>query len=327
MNIEKLFMEIIKGKKITRDEAVWLYNQPSDKLHRKANEIRKHFCSNSFDICAIINSKSGHCSEDCSFCAQSNHNHTSSKSYPLLSTNKIVAQAKLNNKLGIRRCSIVTSGKRLSDNEIEKMCEAIQKIRKDIGISVCTSFGLLNENQYKKLKNAGVTRVHNNLETSYNNFPNVCTTHSFDDKVKSIRAAQSAGLSVCSGGIMGLGETPEDRIDMALFIRDLGIKSVPINILNPIPGTPFENKKTLTIEDMCRIIAVYRFILPDAYIRLAGGRSLLSDKGKSCFQSGANATISGDMLTTAGITFKTDMKLLKQLGYKLRNKNEKKSIL
>ena len=151
---------------------------------------------------------------------------------------------------------------------------------------------------------------------------NICTTHTFDDKVQAIRAAQAAGLSICSGGIMGLGETAEDRIDMALSLRELGIKSVPVNMLNPIPGTPFENNQRLTAEDMRRIVAVYRFILPTASIRPAGGRGLLPDKGKGCFISGANAAISCDMLTTAGITTKTDMELLTELEYEARLCNE-----
>ena len=167
-----------------------------------------------------------------------------------------------------------------------------------------------------------MTRVHNNLETSRKNFPNICTTHTFDDKIQAIRAAQAAGLSVCSGGIVGLGETVEDRIDMAFSLRELGIRSVPVNMLNPIPNTPFGNNEKLREADMRRIVAVYRFILPTASIRLAGGRGLLPDKGKSCFNSGANAAISGDMLTTAGITIKTDMKLLNELGYEAKICNE-----
>lgn len=310
--------KVLEGEQITKQEAIELYEQPIEELCQNADEIRKHFCSNGFDICTIINGKSGRCSENCRFCAQSVHNHTGAAEYPLLSTEEIVAQAKVNDEQGVLRYSIVTSGKRLSDREVDKMCEAVREIRAQTGISVCISFGLLNEAQYRKLKEAGVTRVHNNLETSRRNFPNICTTHTFDDKVNAIHAAQAAGLSVCSGGIMGLGETPEDRIDMALTLRELGIKSVPMNMLNPIAGTPLAQNKKLTAEDMCRIVAVYRFILPDASIRLAGGRGLLKDKGKSCFLSGANAAISGDMLTTAGITVETDMQLLRELGYEVR---------
>lgn len=320
--VETLGNEILEGKMITKQEAIELYEQPLQELCQKANEIRKQFCSNRFDICTIINGKSGRCSENCRFCAQSAYSHTNAAEYPLLPAEEIVAQAKVNDEQGVLRYSIVTSGKRLSDQEVDKMCEAVQKIKEETDISICISFGLLKEEQYRKLKAAGVTRVHNNLETSRKNFPNICTTHTFEDKVNAIRAAQAAGLSVCSGGIMGLGETPEDRIDMALTLRELGIKSVPVNMLNPIPGTPLGQNKKLTAEDMCRIVAVYRFILPDASIRLAGGRGLLPDKGRSCFLSGANAAISGDMLTTAGITVETDMKLLKELGYEVRYCNE-----
>lgn len=320
--MEHLGNAVLHGKQISREETLWLYQQPLEALCRKADEIRAHFCSNGFDICTIINGKSGRCSENCRFCAQSAHNHTGAEEYPLLPNEEILAQAKANDAQGVLRYSIVTSGKRLSDEEVERMCHAVRQIRKETNIAVCISFGLLNEIQYRKLKEAGVTRVHNNLETSRRNFPNVCTTHTFDDKINAIRAAQAAGLSVCSGGIMGLGETVEDRIDMALTLRELGIRSVPVNMLNPIPGTPFAQNKKLTSEDMCRIVAVYRFLLPDASIRLAGGRGLLADKGKSCFRSGANAAISGDMLTTAGITVATDMELLKELGYEVRYGNE-----
>ena len=322
MNLKELTDQVISGKKISKEEALFLYRQPLLELCGSADKIRKYFCSDQFDICTIINARSGSCSENCKFCAQSAHNHTCAATYPLLSKEEILAQAKINHEQGVLRYSIVTSGKRLSDAEVDLMCEVVREIKEKIGISVCVSFGLLNEQQFRKLKEAGVTRVHNNLETSRRNFPNICTTHKFDDKIQAIRAAQAAGLSVCSGGIMGLGETAEDRIDMALTLRELGVLSIPVNMLNPIPGTPFENNERLTPEDMQRIVAVYRFILPRASIRLAGGRGLMPDKGKSCFTSGANAAISGDMLTTAGITTKTDMALLKELGYEVKICNE-----
>ena len=320
--VQVLGDRVLLGEQITKEEALKLYEQPLEKLCSKADEIRRRFCADGFDICTIINGKSGKCSENCKFCAQSAHNHTGAAEYPLLSADEIVAQAKINDSQGVLRYSIVTSGRRLTDEEVDKMCEAVRRIKSETGISVCISFGLLNEEQYRKLKEAGVSRVHNNLETSERNFHNICTTHTFKDKVNAIRAAQSAGLSVCSGGIMGLGETPEDRIDMALTLRELGIKSVPVNMLNPIPGTPLAENTKLTSEDMRRIVAVYRFILPDASIRLAGGRGLMEDKGKACFLSGANASISGDMLTTAGITVETDMNMLKELGYEVRYCNE-----
>ena len=321
-NIENLKNKILMGGDCTKEEALLLCDQPLDELCQAANDIRKQLCLNQFDICTIINGKSGSCSENCKFCSQSAHNQAKVDEYPLLSERELVAGAKANYEQGVLRYSIVTSGKRLSDDEITAMCHAVKQICREVGISVCISFGLLNEEQYKRLKAAGVTRVHNNLETSRRNFLNICTSHTFDDKIDAIKAAQSAGLTVCSGGIMGLGETWEDRVDMALALRELGIKSVPINMLNPIPCTPFGEREKLSTEEMRRIVAVYRFILPTASIRLAGGRGLLGDKGESCFVSGANAAISGDMLTTAGITTETDMKLLKKLGYEVKLCNE-----
>ena len=322
INIIEAKENVLSGQKLTKEEALELYGQPIEALCSAANEIRRHFCAELFDICTIINGKSGSCSENCKFCAQSAHNHTCAAQYPLLPADEIVAHAKLNHAQGVLRHSIVTSGKRLSDAEVDRMCEAIRQIRSEVGISVCISFGLLNEAQYRRLKDAGATRAHNNLETSRRFFPQVCTTHTYEDKIAAIKAAQAAGLTVCSGGIMGLGETVEDRIDMALTLRELEVKSVPVNMLNPIPGTPFENNSKLTQEDMRRIVAVYRFLLPDASIRLAGGRGLLDDKGEGCFISGANAAISGDMLTTAGITVKTDLALLEKLGYRVGLCNE-----
>lgn len=312
---DELKEKVQSGAMISKEEALTLYEEPLEELCQAADEIRKQFCGNGFDICTIINGKSGRCSENCKYCAQSAYYHTAADEYPLLDTKEIVKQAKYNADRGVLRYSIVTSGRALNDSEVEKMCEAIREIKENVNIEVCVSFGLLNETQFRKVKEAGATRVHNNLETSRNNFPNVCTTHTFDDKVAAIKAARAAGLSVCSGGIMGLGETKEDRIDMALSLRELGVRSVPVNMLNPIPGTPYENNKRLTVDDMRRIVAVYRFILPEVSIRLAGGRGLMEDKGAGCFQSGANAVISGDMLTTAGYTIETDMDMIHRLGY------------
>lgn len=320
--INELKEKVFNGYSILKEEALEIAKAPLHELCNGANEIRKHFCGDSFDICTIINGKSGKCSENCKYCAQSSFYNTKIEEYPLLDTSSIVQQAKYNYHKGVLRYSIVTSGKKLSNSEVDKMCESIKAISPETDIKVCFSFGLLDKEQFIKLKNAGATRVHNNIETSKRNFPNICTTHSFEDKIQTIKAAQEAGLNVCSGGIMGLGESMEDRIDMALTLRELGIASIPVNMLSPIPGTPYEKNKKLTNDDMCRIVAIFRFILPHASIRLAGGRGLLEDKGKRCFLSGANAAISGDMLTTAGISIETDMKMIKELGYKVGLQNE-----
>lgn len=318
MNVQALKMAVLSGHDVTKEEALELYEAPLELLCIEADEIRKLRCGNGFDLCTIINGKSGRCSEDCCFCAQSAHYVTDAEMYPLLSEKKIVEDAKVQAQQGVLRYSIVTAGRCLSNNEVEEMCAAVARIRRETPLSVCVSFGLLQEAQFRQLKMAGVSRVHNNLETSRRYFSKVCTTHRFEDKVAAIRAAQAAGLDVCSGGIMGLGETVEDRIELALSLRELGIKSVPVNLLNPIQGTPFAGNEVLSADTLRRIVAVYRFILPDAAIRLAGGRGILCDKGRGCFSSGANAAISGDMLTTAGITVENDKQMLQALGFALR---------
>ncbi len=321
--VSELEAKIMNGGQIDRAEAIALSEAPLEELTEAANRLREHFCKNVFDMCTIINGKCGRCSEDCKYCAQSVHYHTSCEdSYPLLSTEELFRQAEYNAKRGVLRYSIVTSGKRLSDREVEQVCESIRVIKEKVDIEICVSFGLLNEEQFRKIKAAGASRVHCNLEASRRYFPEVCTTHTFDEKIETLKAASRAELSICSGGIMGLGETMEDRIDMVMTARELGVRSVPVNLLNPIPGTPYEKNRVLTNDELCRIVAVFRFIIPDGMIRLAGGRGLVGDKGRKCFSSGANAAISGDMLTTAGITVETDMGLLKNLGYEVRLSDE-----
>ena len=319
--IQDLKKKILKGNYIAKEEALLLCNQPLKDIADAANEIREYFCGNKFDICSIVNAKSGMCSEDCKYCAQSVYNKTEAQIHDLLERDEIVKLAKCNSSKGIIRFSIVASGKRISNEEIEQICHIITAIKTETSIRICASLGLLNENQFIKLKNAGVTRIHNNLETSRNHFHNICTTHTYKDKIKSIKIAKKVGLTVCSGGIMGLGENMEDRIDMAIAIRELDILSIPINILNPIKGTPLEDNKIISNDELCRIVAIYRFILPNSFIRLAGGRGLLSDKGLKSFRSGSNAAISGDMLTTKGISIDYDLTMIKKLGYDAKYRN------
>lgn len=307
--------KIINGMDITYNEALSLINAPFDELLNCADEIREHFCKNIFDVCSIINAKSGRCSEDCKFCAQSAHYKTDISEYPLLDKDKIVKEALYMAEKGVLRFSIVTSGKALTDKDVDIIAEVIKEIKSKSNISICASLGLLSASNFEKLKNAGLERVHNNLEASKNYFPKVCSTHTFDDKVNALKKAVSSGLSVCSGGIIGLGETMHDRIDLAFSLKELGIKSVPLNILSNIKGTPYENNKKLSESEILRTAAIFRFILPDAFIRLAGGRAQLSDGGKKAFLSGINAVITGDMLTTSGISVDTDMQMIKDTGY------------
>ena len=318
VNLNELREKIINGYNITKEEAMKLVNVDLEELSVAANSIRKYFCANTFDMCSIINAKSGKCSENCKFCAQSAHYDTQCEKYNILPKEKILEQGKNDFDKGVLRYSIVTSGRALQGEDIDKIYDAIETINQETNGYVCASLGLLDEEKFSKLKEAGLKRVHNNLEASRNFFPEVCTTHTYDEKINAIKAAQKAGLTVCSGGIMGMGETWEDRIDMAFELKELGIMSIPVNMLNPIANTPFENITPLTENDMQRIVAIYRFINPKAFIRLAGGRGLLKDKGKACFLSGANAAITGDMLTTMGISIETDKQMAEELGYKVQ---------
>ena len=300
---------------ITKQEAISLIDTDLKELSLYAEKIKQKFCGNKFDMCSIVSGKSGKCSENCKFCAQSSHYKTSIKEYPLLDSQNIFKEAKHNADKKVKRFSIVTSGKKLSDTEIDSVCQTYKDIKNKCDILLCASMGLLSYEQLLKLKQAGVTRYHCNLETSRRFFPSICSTHTYDDKINTINLAKKAGLEICSGGIFGLGETFEDRIDMFFDIYNLGIKSVPINVLNPIKGTPFENNKILSQEEINRTVAIARFILPDAFIRLAGGRLLFKDKGVSMFSSGANATITGDMLTTSGTSIDEDFDTIKKLGF------------
>jgi biotin synthase len=317
--VSQLKEKILAGSLITKEEAMTLADVPLEELTAAADEIRARFCDNGFDVCTIINGKCGKCSEDCKYCAQSAHYNTDCQEvYGLLDTQTLLKDALDKEARGIRRYSVVTAGKKLTDEEVDQICESIREIKKHTNLEICVSFGLLNEAQYRRLKEAGASRAHCNLETSRAYFKQVCSTHTYDDKIETLLAAKRAGLSICSGGILGLGESIEDRIDMVLTIRELGVNSLPVNLLNPIAGTPFGTNPVLNHDEFTRMVAIFRFIIPDGNIRLAGGRGLLGDQGISCFKGGANATISGDMLTTAGMTIESDLALIDSLGYEMK---------
>lgn len=314
-HVDSFAQKVTGGFLLTKEEILLLAQADVVHLAKKANEIREFFCGNSVDICCIINAKSGRCSENCKFCAQSSFYQTRIQEYALLSEDTLTQQAKKAEQAGIGRYSLVCSGRKPSQQDLHALARALQKIKETSSVSRCASLGLLTKEDYLLLKEYGLTRVHNNLESSEQYFPKICTTHTFADKIKSIRDAQACGLEVCSGGIWGLGETLQDRIDMAFSLQELGILSVPINILFPIEGTPFAQNTALSYEEIIRSLALYRFILPKAYLRLAGGRKLLPDNGRRCFESGANALITGDMLTTQGIGVEEDKAMFKALGF------------
>lgn len=314
--IEQLAEEIKKGRRLTgEDDVSFLLKEELKPLCQAADGLRKYFRGNHADLCTIINGKSGNCSEDCKFCAQCHS--VDSEVYGFLSAEELVKDAKEQERKGIRRYSVVTAGRGLFGRDFEKALEAYEQISTQCHISLCASHGLLTSEQFEKLYQKGVRRYHCNLETSRAYFPKICTTHTFDDKVENIKRARKAGLDICSGGLFGMGESWEDRIDLAFSLARLSVRSIPLNMLIPISGTEFEGKEQLSEEEILRIIAIFRFINPEADIRFAAGRLLLKESGKEAFQSGANAAITGDMLTTVGNQTRQDQHMLLKIGYEI----------
>lgn len=315
MDLKKLADDIINGKRLTReDDLSFFIDCELDALLEGADKIREYFCGDKVDLCTIINGRSGRCGEDCKYCAQSAHNHTNCEVYDFLPKEKILAEALANEKEGVDRFAIVTAGRSLSGEDFEKAIDAYETMHKECKLDLCASLGFLTKEQFHRLHEAGVTSYHDNIETSRRNFPNICTTHTYDEKIATIKAAQEEGFCVCSGGIIGMGETWEDRLDMAVSLAELGIMSIPINALMPIPGTPLENLEQLSENDILRTIAFFRYINPEANVRLAAGRALITNDGEAAFSGGANATITGNMLTTSGSTIESDKKLLSGMG-------------
>ena len=306
---------IIDGYRLTRsDDVKDLLTAPLDELMNCAGNLQKHFCGNHVDLCTIINGRSGRCSENCKYCAQAACHHTGIEEYSFLSTEEILANALANEKSGVNRFAIVTSGRALGGEEFEQAIKTYEKMHAVLNIDLCASHGILNRQQFHQLRTAGVKSYHHNIETSRRYFPQICTSHTYDDRINTIRLAQAEGLSVCSGGIIGMGETWEDRFDMAFSLAELNIMSIPINALMAIKGTGLENQPALSADEILRTIAIFRLINPEANIRLAAGRKLLPDNGATAFLHGASASITGNMLTTSGTTINEDLAMLDKLG-------------
>jgi biotin synthase len=316
MDMLALAQEIIDGRRITREDDLSIFlNCDLKELCEGADRIREYYIGETVDLCSIINGRSGRCPEDCKYCAQSAHNHTNCEVYDFLPEEKILEACKMNESEGVHRFSIVTSGRALTGEEFEKAIHAYETMHRECKIDLCASMGFLNEEQLHRLHEAGVTSYHHNIETSRRNFPNICTTHTYDQKIETLKKVKAEGMCACSGGIIGMGETWEDRLDMAISLAELGIDSIPLNALMPIKGTPLENQKRLTQDEILRTIAFFRYINPEANIRLAAGRALLTNDGEIAFRSGASASITGNMLTTAACaTIRSDKEMLKNLG-------------
>lgn len=311
--------KVLNGEEITVEEANQLINVSDDDtmiLLAMADKIRQKFNNDEVDACAIINARSGRCSENCKFCSQSVHYKTKALEYPLKSVEEIVVAARKAKEAGAIRFSIVTSGRgQGKEDDFENILKAVKAIKEEVKMEVCTSLGILTYEQALQLKEVGITRYHSNLEAAPSYYPNICTTHTYQDKMSTIENAKKAGIRVCSGGILGLGETPEQRVEMAFELKRLNISSVPLNLLNAIVGTPFENNRKLTALEILRTFAVYRFILPKALIRTAGGREVnLRDLQALALNGGMNGIMVGNYLTTAGRPAEADKVMINDLG-------------
>lgn len=317
--IISLAERVMDGGSITEEEAKRLIRTKDEDtmlLLAMADKIRQKFSGNAVDFCAIINARSGHCQEDCKFCAQSGWYKTGAKVYRLLPEEEILAAARKAKAAGAVRFSLVTSGRNQDNpNEFEEIIAIVKRIREEVGIEVCCSLGLISAAQARRLREAGITRIHCNIETSPSYFPEICSTHSFHDKEVIINVAQHAGIRVCSGGIIGLGESLDQRVEMAFKLKEMHIDSVPLNILNPVPGTPFYTNRRMPPLEVLRTFAMFRFVLPKALIRTAGGREVnLRSLQAYALTGGLNGIMVGGYLTTGGRDPKEDIQMTQDLG-------------
>ncbi len=314
--IEELKNKIINGYKLHYNEALELSKtQNKSALYDAANNIREYFCGNTMDLCSITNAKSGKCSEDCQWCSQSKHNNTNIEEYDIVDKNHAVEQAKKNAEQGINRYSLVTSGRSINNKKLNELVDIYKEIKLNCKISLCASMGLLKKEQLEKLKDTGISHYHCNLETAPSFFDNLCSTHSIEEKIQTIKHAKELGMKVCSGGIIGMGETMEQRIELAYALCDLDILSIPINILNPVKGTGLENSPALSQDEVLVTIALFRFINPKASLRFAGGRMQIKSYQDKALKAGINAALVGNLLTTIGSSVEEDIVDFTKIGF------------
>jgi len=312
---------VISGRDLDQGTYTALARTPLEDLFSLmagADIIRQAFFQNTVHLCTICNGKSGRCSENCSFCSQSGYATADIDVYPLLPESELQKGAVAAMTSGVHRYSIVTSGRGLSDPEVQQIADAIAGLQ-PAPLSFCVSLGILGPDAFKTLKAAGVTRYHHNLETSRSHFPNICTTHSFQDRVDTIKAAQKAGLSVCAGGLFGIGETMEQVLEMALELKTLDVDAVPVNFLTPISGTSLAGQKNLTPLRCLKIISLIRYVLPQKDILVCGGRmGNLKLLHPMIFFAGASGLMTGRYLTTDGNQLEEDLEMIQQVGFEIR---------
>ena len=309
------------GHEVTKDEALKLYDEDSHELCQAANRIRQQCASPVTSVCSVINARQGGCSENCSYCAQSSHWSTSCQRVAMIDPDRAVELCLRALQGQVSRISLVTSGRTVSGDDFERVLESFRAIKDQVGgkMALCASLGIISFDQLLALKEVGVVRYHHNLETSEHFFPHICTSHTWRDRINTAQNAKKAGLELCCGGIIGMGEGRADRVELALAIRSLDVQSVPINVLTPIKGTPLEGTPPLCKEEILKTIAVFRFLMPRQVIRCAAGRKSLGDNGRDAFSSGANALISGDFLTVPGSSNEEDLAMLSELGYQVES--------
>ena len=316
--INRLEEKVLVGQEITQEEAEELGKLAGSDLYQlfaAASRIRDLRAGKKVDLCAIINAKSGACSENCQYCAQSVHHQTDVHVYELLDEEPIIARALQMEAEGAKRYALVTSGRGIHEEDFVKALGIYRRLARETSLKLCASLGIITEDMARRLREAGVTRYHHNLETSESYFPHICTTHSYQDRINTIKACQTADLDVCSGGIISLGETMGQRVEMAFALRKLKVQSVPLNILSPIIGTPLESQRVLPPLEILQTIAIYRFILPQARLRFAGGReSALRNLQAMGYLAGINATLVGSYLTTSGCTVAEDIQMILDMG-------------
>ena len=281
-----------------------------------AKRISGAMCPRKFDTCSIVNARSGKCSENCKWCAQSAHFETGCESYALVDEQEARSAARYNAERGVGRLSLVASGRSVRGKTLGSLCDMLKLIKENDGIDTCASLGLLDDGELQKLWDSGVHRYHCNLETAPSYFPSLCTTHTQADKLATISAAKKIGFEICSGGIIGMGETRRQRMELAIVLRQISPCSIPINILSPIPGTPLENTPLISEDEVLLTIALFRFAHPSVQLRFAGGRARMSKKAqKEAMEIGINGAIVGDLLTTLGSTIAEDRALCEEAGY------------
>lgn len=284
-----------------------------------ANRVREEFNGNKIDLCLLLNAKSGRCPEDCAFCAQSAHHKTEAPVYPLMDMNRIVEEAREAQRKGTGRFCLITSGRELNDKEFETILGALDRIRRETTLDLDCSLGTLSEERAESLKKVGVTRYNHNVETAESHFHKICSTHSFRDRVKTIEVLKELGFSICCGGIIGLGESPEQRLELAFSLRQLGIDCIPFNILNPRPGTPLEHSESIPPMEIIKTISLFRLVLPKGTIKIAGGREAnLRDLQSLALLAGANGLIVGNYLTTPGRNAEDDLTMIRDVGFDIQ---------